>query len=135
MAAMMNFTYNLYRREDTKWGSVTEDSVTTGMLWNLVEGEADMIAAPFQFSFLRREFVDYLPSMGADKLAIFIRKEQDEVVNWDTFVNAFAIDLWVVLIVSAFIFATWMHFSMPNTSSGMYPKVKEIDLTSYTSPH
>ncbi len=51
LEADLNFTARVLRRKDGKWGSVRNDSggaeTFTGMLSSLLEGEADLIAAPF----------------------------------------------------------------------------------------
>ena len=51
-----NFTYSLYKRLDGVWGGLeTIDNVTktTGILSNLVDGSANLVAGAFGISTLR----------------------------------------------------------------------------------
>ncbi len=80
-----------------------------GMLANLANGSADMIAALLTFSPLRADFIDYLPVMSSDIAAIYIRSQKSEGFNFATMLSAFTPSLWLAVIFCNFVIGLWLY--------------------------
>ncbi len=109
LSTRMNFTYRLFRRKDGMWGTV-KDNKTYGMLNDLSEGNADLIASSFTLMAARFAVIDYLPVMTIDKNAIFISNDWAEDISWTAYLNPLAKDLWIMILIEAAIFAIWLHY-------------------------
>ncbi len=55
----MNLTWELYRREDRKWGVMLPDGSFDGMVGSLANGNADMIVTSLTASEIRQRVVDF----------------------------------------------------------------------------
>ena len=83
MAAELNATFSLYKRKDGIWGSLKNGS-WSGMLQNLVNGNADMIVSGIVRTKSRSEATSFLPTpiqIPSDRAGIFI-KAFEEDVSW-----------------------------------------------------
>ena len=75
MADELNATFSLYKRKDGIWGSLKNGS-WSGMLQNLVSGNADMIVSGIVRTKSRSEAASFLPTpiqVPSDRAAIFIK--------------------------------------------------------------
>ncbi len=111
LANEFNFTYSLYRRLDGNWGGVDANGKLIGMVANLVEGSAEMIATVLTMTPWRNERITYLPGITSSKSAIAIRSETREGFSWTTFSKPFTFELWLVLLFVATILAIWLFLS------------------------
>ena len=111
LAKEFNFTYSLYRRLDGNWGGVDANGKLIGMVANLVEGSAEMIATVLTMTPWRNERITYLPGITSSKSAIAIRSETREGFSWTTFSKPFTFELWLVLLFVATILAIWLFLS------------------------
>ncbi len=68
-----------------------------GMIKNVFEGSADLIGVGLSMSTLRAQFVQYLPVLINDRYAIFTGNKHVEQFSLATFINPFAMDLWIVI--------------------------------------
>ena len=106
LGSQMNFTWSLYRRHDTVWG--THDPVTNqtnGIVKSVVEGRVDMAAAPLTITGERSTVLNYLIPMGKETYTVFIRNPDQQAVSWTLFVDPFKRELWIFLICAAFVLA------------------------------
>ncbi len=113
MSMSLNFSFSLYQRKDRAWGSV-QNGQPNGMLKNLHEGSADIVVAVYTISRIRADFVDFLPPFLGFKIALLIGNHQVEEVTWTMFVKPFQWDIWIALILTALVFAMWLHWSVKN---------------------
>ena len=84
MAAELNATFSLYKRKDGIWGSLKNGS-WSGMLQNLVNGNADMIVSGIVRTKSRSEATSFLPTpiqVPSDRAAIFIKGMAIPVVEF-----------------------------------------------------
>ncbi len=61
--------------------------------------------------FCRAPYVQFLPVMTTDNSALFIKKKHVEVTNWVIFSTPFSGDIWLSLLFSALVMATWLHLA------------------------
>ncbi len=108
MAKNLNFTYTLFARKDGRWGTL-KDGEPQGMMQNLHEGSAEVIAADFTISRMRWNYVHFLPVLTTDKRAIVIRAKSSEDISWRTYIKPFSLDLWLVMVVFAVGIAVILH--------------------------
>jgi hypothetical protein len=102
----LNFSTKLYKRKDSKWGGLTRDGLgLEGMAGNLVDGSADLIVSSLAITAVRKQFIDYLPSMTVAITSLFIHQSNDEEVSWTTYLTPFAYDLWLSLGLMAILVA------------------------------
>ena len=107
-----NFSTKFYHRKDGKWGSSILANGTIGaegMLLNLVEGSADMVAG-FTMTKPRLEFIDFGPAITPEYLALYIPKHTKlEHIDWMNFLDPFTWRLWIAILLAAFIFAICIY--------------------------
>ncbi len=115
MATDMNFTYSLYKRKDGLWGTVI-DGKPRGMLSNLYDGSADIIAAGFALSFVRSNFCQYLNPINSAKAGIFIKSESFEDISYFLYIRPLTGNIWMVVILIAILIATWILLSTSPTT-------------------
>jgi hypothetical protein len=112
----LNFTTRLFKREDGVWGSgFIQDNgsfKTSGMITNLVEGSADILASSLGIVYPRNLFVDYLPPISYDVGALHIKNNDDITDGLDltTFIEPFSLGLWIVILVSASTITAIIYF-------------------------
>ncbi len=110
LAGSMNFTYTLYRREDGVWGTEV-DGKPHGMIENVYQGNAELIAAPYTNNAVRAKYVRFLPVIDGDTMEFFI-KSQTSVgdLSFTTFLKPFEPILWMTVVVTAFVtaFVFWL---------------------------
>ena len=78
------------------------------MLSNLVQESADMIVQAFIINVVRFGLVQYAPPISVDKVAIFIKSDQNEEWSWTIFVYPFAQDVWLVLWCVTLVSGVWL---------------------------
>ena len=92
MAAELNATFSLYKRKDGIWGSLKNGS-WSGMLQNLVNGNADMIVSGIVRTKSRSEATSFLPTpiqVPSDRAGIFIKAFEEEL-SWLVYLDPFSI--------------------------------------------
>ena len=76
-----------------------------GMISSLIKKDMDFAAASFTYTLERSEVVNFLPRMGLETFAIFIKKNAIEELSWRTYFFPFSTDVWFALgFCSIFIF-------------------------------
>ena len=105
---MLNFTSKIYIRKDRVWGSALQfkngTTQFTGMLQNVVEGNADFIWSVIARYQERNPYLDYLPNMNAYYGAIYLPR-LEESYDWSVFIAPFTADLWIAIVITSVITA------------------------------
>ncbi len=81
----------------------------SGLVSNVVDGSADMIAAAITLTRQRRDFIFYLPIINSDRVAIFIRRQQLEEFRYTTFISAFTPFLWLFILIGNVFVGLWLY--------------------------
>ena len=122
MENKFNFTSKLLLRRDQKIGSPRISSNHTaiidqeGIFQDLVGGSIEFACASFSMLPTRLKFVDFLPPTWSDHDTIFIPiKDSSEEIDWNTFIDPFAMEIWIAIVIKCIIFTTlvsiieWFH--------------------------
>ena len=89
--------------------------IIDGMLLNVVENSVDFIWSSLFFNLERNKYIEYLPSIYQGHPAIFIANQDFETIDWNLYLQPFSFQLWVMIIIVAFVFALviygiqWTH--------------------------
>ena len=98
-----------------------------GMAGDLLSGQIDLIIASFTLTSERSQAIQYLPPIGQEKGALFVRSDDTETVfSWLMFVEPFTMALWLMILVVALINASFI--SLINY---FYKKQKQVAFTYY----
>ena len=98
-----------------------------GMAGDLLSGQIDLIIASFTLTAERSQAIQYLPPIGQEKGALFVRSDDTETVfSWFMFVEPFTTALWLMILVVALINASFI--SLINY---FYKKQKQVAFTYY----
>ncbi len=116
LAFNLNFTYSMYARNDTIWGDV-QGNTSTGMVHNIAHGNADIGASMFGLLESRKAGLDFPPGIHIYTPSIFIQREQPEQLTWNMFLLPFSSDLWIIILLVAVSFASWLFLSNTKQSS------------------
>jgi ABC-type amino acid transport substrate-binding protein len=75
----LNFTSNIYVRMDHEWGNIDKSTGKwDGMISNLLDGSADLIANPMSITVPRSKVINFLPSLTIEEDAIIIKNTGSE---------------------------------------------------------
>ena len=118
LQSRLNFTTNLSKRQDGRWGTVTCKQTAdgnnesaffcegVGMVGDVYFKNADIIVAPLAIISTRIPYIDYLNPITFEKFAIYIpRNDLSEKFSLDTFTGPFNTEMWVGLFVFVLVIA------------------------------
>jgi hypothetical protein len=130
----LNFTTKLYKRKDGMWGGVNQLPNGTiefiGMLSNILDGSADLIATSFAMVHSRSLYVQYLPPVTSETGALFISNEDiSEDLDYTTFVKPFSMGLWFVMGVLTIITTSFIYFVTYATHRTIVTKIYVVSET------
>ena len=81
---MLNFTIRQFQRVDHSWGAYNKETGKwEGMVENLLNGEADLIATSFSVTNSRSEVVDHMMPISLQVLGFAIKSELIYQIQWD----------------------------------------------------
>jgi thiamine transporter ThiT len=115
METELNFTTKLYQRQDGVWGLATIDKNTgklntSGMLTDLMSGNADMIATNLAILYDRSLAVDYLPPITTIYAGLFIRNDKlFDDMDFITYLEPLSNQLWLFIVILAFCIAAILY--------------------------
>ena len=122
----LNFSIILYKRRIVSYGFVyplqNGSYRGTGMVGDVFFNRVDMAIAPFSIIYRRALYIDYLPPLMPDFVGTFI-PTVDENINLTNFIEPYTPRLWIVIFVTAIVFAIFkliLHYH--------YYSVKIIDV-------
>ena len=94
----MNFTSTLWRRQDGHWGRFI-NGTWTGMINNLIEGDADLALASLTITDQRFSVVDFGPPIGKETFCLLVARgnKNFEERAWLSFFYPFTNRLWLLL--------------------------------------
>jgi hypothetical protein len=111
----LNFTTRQFKREDGVWGSITVDNstgtlISTGMLADVLSGNADLIATSLAIQNVRSWGVDYLPHISSDYMGLIIRNDEtlDDLVIVTYFIPL-SNQLWLAIVIFAFSISIFLY--------------------------
>ena len=98
LTTKLNFTYDLYVREDRVWGG-REGEEFTGVVKQLKDDEADFFFSSMTMTPDRFLAVDFLPTIGVETYGVFIRRQASQRIDWFVYLQPFSRDLRVVILI------------------------------------
>ncbi|ROT78872.1 hypothetical protein C7M84_002404 [Penaeus vannamei] len=93
---VLNFTERCTRPPDGGWGALRNGS-WTGMIGELVKGEADVAVAPLDKTYIRSLVVDYPHPLSLEGYVIVIKRPQGSSSTWNSYLREFQPSSWLVL--------------------------------------
>ena len=80
-----------------------------GMIGDLLSGQIDLILTSLTMALERSQAVQYLPPIGQEKGALFIRSDNTEAdFSWWMFADPFTMVLWLMILVVALVNASFI---------------------------
>ncbi len=104
----LNFTYRVYKRADGVWGTLV-DGKPAGILKNLADSSADLIAADYGMNRMRLPYCKHLPIITSWIPAIVIKKDLNEHFSIETYIHPYHWTLWLSMFVSGMTLAGWLY--------------------------
>ncbi len=80
-----------------------------GMISNLIDGSADLIATSLTVTFERAKFIDYLPPISPQIGALYIKNEMANEIDYFVFLDPFSTLLWIAIFVTSFALAVFLY--------------------------
>ena len=97
LARQLNFTYSIALSRDGQWGSVNKDGDWSGIIRDIIDGEADIAAALLAVTKTRSEVIDFMLPFYPDNFGFFINTQS--AYAWTTYFQPFLFVLSNTLIV------------------------------------
>ncbi|KAK3854256.1 hypothetical protein Pcinc_039248 [Petrolisthes cinctipes] len=117
--ARTNFTYTCVYPTDGKWGT-RNDGRWDGMVGEVVRGEADVIAAPLDYTLQRSMAIDFCFQFIMLGYKLVIARPNTNNAMWTNFTRELEVETWgalaAVLVIAALVLATTTTLS-PRESS------------------
>ncbi len=120
MASDMNFTFSLYKRKDSVWGTVVNGKLT-GMLRNLADESVDLVVADYGINTIREPFSNPLPVLTPYYTSVAIKKNPTEEFSVETFTSPFQWTVWITIVAMALIHAIWFHWLTSSENRNSIP--------------
>ena len=80
-----------------------------GMIGDLLSGQIDLILTSLTMTLERSQAIQYLPPIGREKGALFIRSDNTEAdFSWWMFAEPFTMVLWLMILVVALVNASFI---------------------------
>ena len=100
----LNFTANIYKRDDSVWGFVQKHSNETytasGMVGDVFFQNADLIVAEIIYSLERSLFIDFTVSINPTDISLYIPYHFEEMAfDFDIFIAPFRLELWIMILI------------------------------------
>ncbi|XP_037797156.1 probable glutamate receptor [Penaeus monodon] len=97
MASRTNFTYACRQSRDGQWG-VLVGGAWTGIIRDIIDGEADIGVAALDITLKRSEVISYLHTILAGDYRIFMRKTSSNNHIWSAYSKPFSVSVWLAVI-------------------------------------
>ena len=100
----LNFTANIYKRDDGVWGFVQKHSnetyTSSGMVRDVFLQNADLIAAELTYSLERSLLIDFTVPINPTDISLYIPYHVEEMAfDFDTFLVPFQLELWIIILI------------------------------------
>ena len=124
----LNFSVLLYLRGDRVWGNgfsmPNGTKYATGLIGDLYYNRVDMALAGFYIKHSRGLVIDYFPPLEPFTIGIYTPIIGDsKSYNFEAFLSIFSKELWIVILLTAFIIASMKLFLLH-----MHGSVRIIDI-------
>ncbi|XP_052103578.1 glutamate receptor ionotropic, kainate glr-3-like [Mytilus californianus] len=90
LALALNFTYEITRPPDGKWGAQMENGSWNGLMGHLERRDVDLVAAPVTVQITRENAVDFTIPYFYDSPAILLKKPDPNSKKWRTLIDPFS---------------------------------------------
>ncbi|XP_076845092.1 putative glutamate receptor [Brachyhypopomus gauderio] len=101
LASRVGFKYTLHLVKDGKFGSKDDRGIWTGMIGEVVRGEADLALAPLTLTAVRETAVDMTKPFMQTGLSFVMRKDlASENSQHLSFLNLFSTEMWMGILVA-----------------------------------
>jgi hypothetical protein len=131
----LNFTTRQYKRLDGAWGSVIVDTSTgtllsTGILADVMSGNADMIATALDIGIQRSLVVDFLPPISYDYAALIILNDDNfDELEFDSYFHPLSNQIWVAIVILALCISVFMYLVKIINTEKKYKTVSSVKKT------
>ncbi len=130
----LNFTSRLWWQESPSFGRPDSNGSWTGMIGNLLRGEADFVAASVTVTAKRHEVVDFLHPLGSETIAAYLPAARSfERREWLSFLYPLRREVWLGLLVNCIVVLMILKllegFSSIKTGKGSWPLSKTMIAT------
>ncbi|CAG2198776.1 GRID1 [Mytilus edulis] len=88
LALALNFTYEITRPLDGKWGSQMENGSWNGLIGHLERRDVDLVAAPLTMQIQRENAVDFAIPYYYYSAAILLKKPDPNAKKWRTLIDS-----------------------------------------------
>ena len=96
MATSLNFTFELIRPRDLKWGAIDSNGEWNGIVKDLIDEEADMSACPLSITEPRGKVIDFGIPFHSGAMGFFVSK-QSSSFSFEIYSKPFTATTWAVL--------------------------------------
>ncbi|CAG2211131.1 GRID1 [Mytilus edulis] len=125
LALALNFTYEITRPLDGKWGSQMENGSWNGLIGHLERRDVDLVAAPLTMTIQRENAVDFAIPYYYDSAAILLKKPDPNAKKWRTLIDP--LSKYVFLCIFLFITVTSLFLFVFEKYTPYYRRMEERD--------
>lgn len=100
LAKKLGFKYNIQLVKDSKYGRLSESGEWTGMIGEVVRGEADLAVAPLTLTAAREQAVEMTTPFMQTGISFILKKALVSEESHFSFLSPFSSDMWVGVLIA-----------------------------------
>ena len=109
LAIKLNFSYDLSKPRDGKWGAINEHGEWNGLIKDLIDHERDIASSSLMVSHQRSAAVDFITPFQIEIHSFFIAT-QSSSYSFDIFHKSFSLNTWITLCIVAIMMGFMIFF-------------------------
>ncbi|KAM6928646.1 glutamate receptor U1 [Lycodopsis pacificus] len=96
----LGFQYKLNLVKDNRYGAVDSSGTWTGMIGEVIRGEADLAVAPLTLTAVREMFVDMSTPFMQTGISFILRRDSASEDSGFSLLSPFSTDMWVGILIA-----------------------------------
>ncbi|KAM6925029.1 glutamate receptor U1 [Xenentodon cancila] len=108
LSKKLGFKYKVHLVKDGRYGAIDSSGHWSGMIGEVIRGEADLAVAPLTVTAVREQYVDMATPFIQTGLSFILRRDSDSEESTFSLLSSFSTDMWVGVLVSFLVTALCM---------------------------
>ncbi|KAF3696405.1 putative glutamate receptor Kainate-binding protein [Channa argus] len=100
LSKKLGFKYKLHLVKDNRYGAMDSSGTWSGMIGEIVRGEADLAVAPLTITAVREQFVDMTTPFMQTGIGFILRKDLTSEDSAFSLLSPFSTDTWVGILIA-----------------------------------
>ncbi|XP_037629668.1 glutamate receptor U1 [Sebastes umbrosus] len=100
LSKKLGFKYKVHLVKDNRYGAMDSSGKWSGMIGEIIRGEADLAVAPLTLTAVREQFVDMSTPFMQTGISFLMRKDMASEESSFSLLSPFSTDMWVGILIA-----------------------------------